>query len=156
MIVEYESKYEEQVKDLLVELQQYLVNLDKDNLNIITDEYREEYFKKTIETVNNNSGKILLYQENNEIVGLAVGIVNNEEISRYDFKAPKRGRITELIVKKENRGNNIGKQLLDSMKEYLQSIGCIKIMIAAFGYNKDAIRFYEKNGFHTRLLDMMD
>ena len=36
-----------------------------------------------------------------------VGIVNNEETLRYDFKAPKRGRITELVVKEGYRNRNI-------------------------------------------------
>lgn len=156
MIIDYESKYDEQVKNLLVELQQFLVNLDKEQFNIITEEYREEYFNKTIESVKNNSGKILLYEENNEIIGLVVGIVNNEETSEYDFCAPKRGRITELIVSNKYRGKNIGKELLHSMKTYLKSIGCKNIMIAVFGYNTNAIKFYEENGFHVRMLDMIN
>ena len=39
------------------------------------------------------------------------------------------------------RSVNIGKKLLDSMKDYLKSIGCEKIMIAVFGYNENAINF---------------
>ena len=155
MIIDYEAKYDEQVKNLLVELQQYLVNLDKEHFNIITEEYKEAYFNKTIESVKNNSGKILLYEEDNEIMGLVVGIVNNEETLEYDFCAPKRGRITELIVSKKYRGKNIGKKLLHSMKKYLKSIGCKNIMIAVFGYNTNAIKFYEENGFHIRMLDMI-
>ena len=156
MIIDYEAKYDEQVKNLLVELQQYLVNLDKEHFNIITEEYRKTYFNKTIESVKNNSGKILLYEEDNEIMGLVVGIVNNEETLEYDFCAPKRGRITELIVSKKYRGKNIGKELLNSMKTYLKSIGCKNIMIAVFGYNTNAIKFYEENGFHIRMLDMIN
>ena len=75
---------------------------------------------------------------------------------RYDFKAPKRGRITELVVAKEYRGKHIGKKLLESMRDYLKSIGCEKIMIAVFGYNKNAIKFYEKNGYHMRMIDMIE
>ena len=46
MIIEYDKQYDEDVKDLLVELQEYIVSIDKEKYNIITKDYREEYFKK--------------------------------------------------------------------------------------------------------------
>lgn len=156
MIIEYDSKYDEQIKDLLVELQQYLADMDIEGYNIVGNGYREQYFIKTMEEVKKSNGKILLYKDNEKIVGLVVGLINNDETDRYDFKAPKRGRITELIVDKEYRGKQIGKQLLDAMKEYLKSVKCEKILIAVFGYNESAIKFYEKNGYHIRMIDMIE
>ena len=155
MIIEYSPNYDEEIKDLLVELQQYLSDIDKEGYNIVGDDYREKYFEKTMEEVKKYNGKILLFMETEKIVGLVVGIVNNDEVITFDFKAPKRGRITELVVAKEYRGKHIGKKLLDSMRDYLKSIGCEKIMIAVFGYNENAIKFYEKNGFHMRMMDMI-
>ena len=156
MIIEYDSKYDEQIKDLLVQLQQYLADMDKEGYNIVGDGYRDKYFEKTLEEVKKCNGKILLYKDDEKIVGLIVGIINNDDTIRYDFKAPKRGRITELVVGKEYRGKGIGKELLLKMKEYLKSNGCEKIMIAVFGYNESAIRFYKENGFHIRMLDMIE
>lgn len=156
MIVEYDSKYDEDIKDLLVQLQQHLADIDKEKYNIVGDGYREKYFEKTLEEVKKCNGKILLYKDNDKIVGLIVGLINNDETERYDFKAPKRGRITELIVDKEYRGKQIGKQLLNEMKKYLKSIGCDKFLIAVFGYNEGAIKFYKDNGFHVRMLDMIE
>lgn len=156
MIIEYNTKYDEQIKDLLLELQEYLSDIDKENYNIVGDNYREKYFEKTMEVVKKCNGKILLFEENEKIVGLIVGIVNNDEVVRFDFKAPKRGRITELIVAKGYRDKHIGKKLLDSMQDYLKSIGCEKIMIAVFGYNENAIKFYKKNGYHMRMMDMIE
>ena len=156
MVIEYDSKYDEQIKDLLVQLQQYIADIDKEGYNIVGDEYREKYFAKTIEDVKKCNGKILLFKENGKIVGLIVGLINNDEAEKFDFKAPKRGRITELIVDSEYRGKQIGKQLLDAMKEYLKSIECKKILIAVFGYNESAIKFYEKNGYHIRMIDMIE
>lgn len=156
MIIEYESKYDEEIKDLLVQLQQYLADMDKEGYNIVGDEYREKYFEKTIEDVKRYNGKILLYKDNEKIAGLIVGIVNNDETVRYDFRAPKRGRITELVVDKEYRGKGIGKTLLNEMKDYLKSIGCEKVLIAVFGYNESAIKFYKENGFHIRMMDMIE
>ncbi len=155
MVIEYDKKYDEDIKDLLVELQNYIVDIDKEKYNIISDEYREKYFEKTIEEVKKNDGKILLYLENNKVVGLIVGIINNEETLEYDFKAPKRGRITELIVSKNIRSKGIGSVLLEEMTKYLKENNCKDILIEVFGYNENAIKFYEKNGYHTRLIDMI-
>ena len=156
MVIEYDSKYDEQIKDLLVQLQQYLADMDKEGYNIVGDGYRDKYFEKTLEEVKKCNGKILLYKDDEKIVGLIVGIINNDETIRYDFKAPKRGRITELVVDKEYRGKSIGKELLLKMKEHLKSNGCEKIMIAVFGYNEGAIKFYKDNGFHVRMIDMIE
>ena len=51
MIIEYDEKYKEEVKDLLVELQEYIVSIDHWHLNIITPDYRKKYFEKTIKNV---------------------------------------------------------------------------------------------------------
>ena len=93
MIIEYDEIYNEQIKDLLTELQEHIVDIDKEKYNIMTKEYREEYFKKTIEEIKRYDGKMFLYKDDNKILGLIVGIINNEETTEYDFKAPKRGRV---------------------------------------------------------------
>ena len=48
MIIEYDKKYDEPIKDLLVELQEYIQNIDLEGYNILTDEFRELYFLKTM------------------------------------------------------------------------------------------------------------
>ena len=156
MIIEYDSKYDEEIKDLLIQLQQYLADMDIEGYNIVGEWYRDNYFEKTLEEVEKCNGKIFLYKDNEKIVGLIIGIINNDATIRYDFKAPKRGRITELVVDKEYRGKGIGKELLLKMKEHLKSNGCEKIMIAVFGYNESSKKFYKENGFHIRMLDMIE
>lgn len=154
MIIEYNEIYDEQIKDLLVELQEHIVDIDEEGYNIITNEYREQYLKKTMEEIKKYEGKMFLYKENNEILGLVVGLINNEETKEYDFQAPKRGRVSELVVTKKIRSKGIGKQLLDKITEYFEEKNCKDILIAVFAYNKDAIRFYEKNKYHARLIEM--
>ena len=48
MIIEYDSMYDEDIKDLLVELQKHISDIDKEGYNILTDDYRDLYFKKTL------------------------------------------------------------------------------------------------------------
>ena len=40
------------------------------------------------------------------------------------------------------------------MTEYLKNENCKDILIGVFGYNDQAIKFYEKNGYHTRMIEM--
>ena len=154
MIIEYDEKYKEEVKDLLVELQEYIISIDKEKYNIITKEYRDNYFNKTMDEIYKYEGKMYLYKDNDKITGLIVGLINNLEESTYDFKCPKRGRITELVVSKHYRKSGVGSILLHSMEDYLKSVGCKDILLGVFAYNENAIKFYEKNGYHIRMHDM--
>lgn len=154
MIVEYDSKYDEEIKGLLVELQEHLCALDVEGYNVMGDGYKDLYFKKTMDEVNKYEGKILLYQKNFKIVGLVVGLINNDCEARYDFKVPRRGRITELVVSRDVRSKGIGTKLLKSMEDYLKSIGCRDVLLCVFAYNEKAYKFYEKNGYHMRAIDM--
>ena len=154
MIIEYDEKYKEEVKDLLVELQEYIISIDKEKYNIITKEYRDNYFNKTMDEIYKYEGKMYLYKDNDKIIGFIVGLINNLEESTYDFKCPKRGRITELVVSKHYRKSGVGSILLHSMEDYLKSVGCKDILLGVFAYNENAIKFYEKNGYHIRMHDM--
>lgn len=155
MVLEYDEKYDDDIKDLLVELKEYIQNIDIEGYNILQKNYRKLYFEKVLNDVKNYKGKIFLYEDDNKIVGLVVGIVNNDEIETYDFKAPKRGRITELVISKNVRSKGIGTVLLKYMEDYLKSIGCKDILIGVFAYNDNAVKFYRKNGYHVRMIDMI-
>lgn len=154
-IINYSSKYDEDIKDLLVELQEYIVELDREKYNILTSDYRTKYFEKTMNEVNKYEGKIFLAIENEKVIGLIIGVINNEEENIYDFKAPKRGRITELVISKRSRSNGIGKQLLNEMEIYFKKIGCKGILIDVFAYNENAQNFYYKNGYLNRNIEVM-
>lgn len=154
MIIEYNNKYDEDIKRLLEELQIYIASLDEEGYNIVTREFKEKNFIETMEEVEKYEGKILLYQEDNNITGLIIGIINNEEEDTYNFVAPKRGRITELIVSHQARSKGTGTKLLLAMEDYLKSVGCEDILLGVFAYNENAKRFYEKHGYHNRMIDM--
>ena len=154
MVIKYDKIYDEDIKNLLVELQEYIVSIDKEGYNILTEEFREKYFNKVMDEIKSCNGKMLLYKEEGKIVGLVIGLVNNDKEETYEFKAPKRGRISELVVSKTVRSKGIGTILLKSMEEYLKSIGCKDILIGVFAYNEKAINFYEKNGYRMRMIDM--
>ncbi|MBE5821824.1 MAG: GNAT family N-acetyltransferase [Clostridiales bacterium] len=155
-IVEYQEKYLEDVRDLLVELEEYIVNIDKDKLDTIHEEYREKMALVDLEEVADNNGKTFLAIENNEVIGLIMGIVRKWDKYDYlDYKCPKTGIITELIVSKSCRKSGIGNELIKKMEQYFKSINCEYILVDVFGYNENAINFYTKNDYHTRMLTMI-
>lgn len=153
-IIDYQEKYQEEVKALLLELQEYISSLDREGYNIVTPEFKKKYFLKVMQEVKENNGKILLASDDNQIVGLIVGVINNETESTYDFKVPKRGRITELIVTNKIRSKGVGTSLLNAMETYFKSIGCEDVILGVFGYNMKALSFYHQKGYHNRYIDV--
>ncbi len=151
-IIEYEDKYLEDVKDLLVELEEYIVSIDKDKLDQLHPEYRDKMAILDLEEVKENEGKCYLAIENAKVMGLIMGcIVKYEEYDYLDYKCPKMGEVTELVVSKNVRNKGIGKLLLNKMEEYFKSKNCQYIKIDVFSYNENAIKFYEKDGYHNRM-----
>lgn len=153
MIIEYEDKYLEDVRDLLVELEEYIVSIDEDNLDIVSAAYREKMALVDLEKIKNNNGKCYLYIDNKNVVGIIMGIIPKYDKNDYlDYKCPKKGEVTELIIKKEYRNHNIGKILLNKMEEYFRENKCEYSFIDVFAYNKSGINFYDKNGYHSRMI----
>ena len=150
-IIEYDSIYDEQIKDLLVELQNYLIDIDDWHTQVMIPEYRENIFKLDMNKVKKQNGKIYLSIENGIVNGLIIGIVEEkDEIDKLTNDCAKTDSVLELVVKSNIRGNGIGKSLLDKIEEYFRSIYCKRINIEVFGPNKKGLNFYEKNDYIIR------
>lgn len=155
-IIEYKNEYSESVKDLLLELQEFIASIDEERLNIVTPEFREVYFKDMIDNVNNNEGIIYVAKEDNKIVGFIAGVlVEYDDIDKYGYVIHKRGEVIELMVTNNVQSKGIGSKLLEKIEEYFKSIGCLYIQIDVFGYNKNAIKFYDKHGYDSRLITVV-
>ena len=155
IIIEYDNKYDDDIEELLYQLQEHIMNIDIEGYNIISKEHKKDLFNQVMNEIKEYNGKIFLYKENDKILGFIVGQINNEETNSFNFKAPKRGRITELVVDKNYRRKSIGDKLLSKMESYLKDNGCKSILIGVFAYNDLARRFYEKHGYHLRMTDMI-
>ena len=150
-IIEYEDKYLEDVKDLLVELEEYILTIDKDQLDQLHPEYRDKMAVLDLDEVSKSNGKCFIVVEDNKAIAVIMGIVGKyDEYDYLDYKCPKRGEITELIVSKKARSSGLGQQLMTKMEDYFKSIGCEYVVIDVFAYNNLAINFYNKQGYHTR------
>ena len=152
MIIEYEDKYIEEVRDLLVELEEYIVSIDKDELDRVGEEYKEKYIVNLLNEVKMNNGKIYLYIENSKIKGMIAGILRKYTEEDYlDYKCPKAGEVLELVTTQKERSKGIGRKLLEKMEEYFKSFGCDYVYIDVFAYNDNAKKFYEKSNYHARM-----
>lgn len=155
-IVEYEEKYLEDVRDLLVELEEYIVSIDKDELDQVHPEYREKMALVDLKTVKENEGICYLAIDNDKVVGLIMGcIFPYDKFDYLDYKCPRRGEITELIVTKKVRSKGVGKLLMDKIETYFKEKGCEYVFVEVFGYNENAYNFYQKDDYHTRMYHMI-
>ena len=155
-IIEYDDKYLDDVKDLLVELQEYIVSIDKDHLDQVHPEYHEKMALVDLDEVNKNNGICYLAFENDKVIGFIMGMIPPyNEYDYLDYKCPKRGEITELIVTNKIRSNGIGQKLIKKMEEYLKSVGCEYVIVDVFAYNEIGKKFYSKNDYHARMETMI-
>ena len=151
-IIEYEDKYLEDIRDLLVELEEYLISIDEDELDQLHPEYREKKAVLDLKDVKEYNGKCYLALQDDKAIGLIMGIIPPYDENDYlDYKCPKRGEITELIVTSKTRSKGIGQALMNKMEEYFKSVGCKYIILDVFAYNKNGISFYAKQGYHPRM-----
>ena len=150
-IIEYNSKFDNQIKDLLVELQNYLIDIDDWHTQIMSQEYREKYFQLDMEKVKKQNGKVYLAVTNDSVLGLVIGVVDEKDsIDELTNDCAKTGSILELIVNSNERCNGIGKLLLNQIESYFKSVDCVRINIEVFGPNQSALNFYKKNDYVVR------
>ena len=151
-IIEYDPKYEEDEKDLLVELEEYIVSIDKDELDQVGERYREEYLGILLDNMAMKQGKVYLAIESDKAIGLVAGSIKEWEYADHlDYKCPKTGIVEELIVTRRVRALGIGKELLKRIEQYFTEKGCEYADIDVFAYNNNAINFYDRNDYHARM-----
>ena len=100
MIIEYEEKYIEEVRDLLVELEEYIVSIDKDELDIVGEDYKEKYIISLLKEVKETNGKIYLYLEDGKVLGMVAGGFRNYAEDDYlDYAKEMEAKAAEKGVK---------------------------------------------------------
>ncbi len=153
VIKEYDDKYLEDIKDLLVELEEYIVSIDKDNLDRLHSDYRDKMALIDLDLINKNNGKCYVALDNDKVVGLIMGIISKyDEYDYLDYKCPKRGEVMELVVSSKGRHNGIGQQLINAMEDYFALQECEYVLVDVFAYNDNAIKFYSNNGYRPRMI----
>jgi len=104
----------------------------------------EYYFNKII---SNNNHKIFVIENNGVIVANITTILEQKFIRGCKCIC----HIEDVVVHKDYRGKGIASKLLDFVKGYSQQNNCYKIILNC---SQDYIRFYEKNGFNEKNIQM--
>lgn len=155
-VVEYSKGYRSDVENLLVQLQNHFVDIDNEKIRVLKDGFEKEYFKYIEDMVLEHDGKIFLAILNEKVVGVVIGYVLENTIDdQLRSKCPKTGRISKLVIDQESRSCGVGQTLIEVMEEYLKKLNCEYINIEVFGPNLGALKFYEKNGYTTRMYNVM-
>lgn len=146
-LMEYSRQFENDVKDLLVELQSYLASIDPYHIVVLRENYREDYFAHAMEAVKKHTGKVFLAIENGKAVGAVICMIPPYgEESRLTTTCPKCGFISDLVVTASRRGCGIGRALLQKAEQYFTEQDCEIMQFCVSAYNQHALRIYERFG----------
>ena len=87
------------------------------------------------------------------VVGYALLIMRD---SNQNGMVPRRVmEIRELAVHEAATGHGIGTEMMADIRALARAFRCMDMKLNVYPENEDAIRFYERNGFMIRSIDMM-
>jgi len=99
----------------------------------------KEEFEKIYDNIFKNN-IIFVAEDNNEIISTAKLIIDQKFIHNF----AKYGFIEDVIVKKEKRGQNNGKNIINHIIDYCKEQQFYKITLTC---NNELVAFYEKTNF---------
>ena len=162
MVREMDIKDREDIDRMQFELQKYFSEIDRTHESLpykdMDDAHR--YMQKMLDDVKNMNGKVLVSEEDGQVVGFIQGVIiehrkGDDEIYDLSHKPSKDGWIGLLFVKPEFRSSGVSRELLDKMKEYFKSEECTSIRLLVLSDNIHDVNVYEKSGFLRHDLEMV-
>ena len=146
-LIVYESKYEEQLSRLIIELQEYELryNLDRESGLVMVAKYREELLFETT----SRSGQIILAEDNGQIAGFIAYYLEKDTINKLPHLY-----IPDLVVSERHRKKGIAKKLMEYVENVAtkQNIGSIRVGALA---NSPSVDFYKKLGYSVEALQFL-
>ena len=140
---------------LVQSLQDHVAALDPLKLNKYGQAFLVgEYIKYLVDRVSRENGMIYLAEQNDHIVGCIAGVVQQPQDDLETY-ASLDGRIMDLVIAPEHRGNQIGKHLIAALEQHFRAHHCAHVRVECFGYNHGAYKFYAKCGYHDRSMEMI-
>ncbi|MFA6259053.1 MAG: GNAT family N-acetyltransferase [Candidatus Peribacteraceae bacterium] len=153
----YTGKDRRDLTDLIQILQDYVAGLDQLRLNKSGEEFdAPAYTKRLLQKVAQGNGVIFVAEQDGNILGGIAGVV--EETSPEDqleIRSETSGRVVELVVNPEHRGQNVGKRLMEAMEAFFREKQCVHVRVECFAPNTVAHAFYETCGFSDRTIEML-
>jgi ribosomal protein S18 acetylase RimI-like enzyme len=151
VIREYRESDREGLVRCLGLLQDHIASIDPlHRIRRLKDFDIDMYVARSFEEVQKHDGAVFIAEDKEKMIGCIIGVVHKdgpEDIERYPSI---NGKIIELIVLPEYRGQRVGNELMQRMEQYLASKNCDVITVECFAPNEDAYQFYKKMNYMDR------
>ena len=133
-------------------LQDHVANLDPlHRIRRLKDFDVDTYVTRSFEQVKKYDGAVFIAEDQAKMIGCVIGVVHKDDPETDIERYPSiNGKILELIVLPEYRGQRVGNELMQRMEQYFASKNCDVITVECFAPNKDAYKFYEKLNYTDR------
>ncbi len=89
-----------------------------------------------------------------DLDGRVVGHVSAFVDGPIDIRPVRSAKLLSLYVFPEHRSSGVGGRLVDAFKEWALTMGAQRFTVTAYATNTDAIRFYQRNGFAPKSLEL--
>lgn len=156
LIANYSSAYRNEVVSLLDELQTHILALDPYQIQSFGEKYHSEYITHVEQAVDRAGGRMLVALLHDTVVGFVAGVIEPcDEIDVLSTICPRKGRILELVVSGNCRGQGIGKLLMQTIEGHLIGAGCEYLYVDVFASNVAAAEFYSAQGYSSRNIELI-
>ena len=91
--------------------------------------------------------------EKDQVVGYAFTIFQ-QHIGNNILTDVKTLYVDDLCVDQHLRGQHLGRQLYEYVKDYAKDSGCYNLTLNVWACNKDAIKFYETCGLQVQKMGL--
>lgn len=99
-----------------------------------------DYFKRMIAGIN---GVCLVAEIDGQLIGYLAGCLRKQ----HGAWGVRRTEVENMIVASDHRSQGVGSQLITAFFEWSKGQGITHVLVGAFASNKQAIAFYERQGF---------
>lgn len=155
-IRKYRSSDRPSIVELMNDFGNYLVAVDSMKRIRCMPEFGEHFTQKMLANVEKSSGLVYVAEHEGRIIGFIGGVVLKQSKEDLLETIPsKAGRIIELFVDEQFRGQNIAATLMEKIERYFRQVGCDVCRVEVFEPNARAHRFYRKLGYRDRSIDMI-
>ena len=101
------------------------------------------------EQMSDDSRPIFVAVKDGEVVGYSFCIISEITVSTM-LNDAKTLHIEDVCVDENRRGENVGGELMEFVKDFAKNIGCARVDLDVWEFNEGARRFYEKHGFKVQ------
>lgn len=86
--------------------------------------------------------------------GVVAGHLTAYVVEPSDIRPVRSATLLSMYVFPEHRSSGVGGRLVDAFKTWAAQQGAVRLTVTAYAANTDAIRFYQRNGFGPKSLEL--